>query len=193
MLDTLSQDMSDGDLLCHPIGVVDGARRYGPAMTLVDWRASPDLLASILRQHGQEPDTVTDTMAAWAAFAEFAQTKVTGIDTRPGFDSDGFILQWGRWSWNDRRPSMSFTRQVAVPCTDDQFDGFVELWQIELVLFYEDSAVLGSHSEQSTGFYFPNGEEEWQTALMVAQDFPPFQVVAKTAPVISSLTLERAD
>jgi hypothetical protein len=162
-------------------------------MTLVDWRAGPDLLASILRQHGQAPDAITDTMAAWTAFAEFTQTKVAGIDTQPDFDSDGFILQWGRWSWNDHRPSMSFTRQVAVPCEDGQFEGLVEFWQIELVLFYEDSEVLSSHSDQDTGFYFSNGDEEWQVALAEAQDFPPLQAVAKTTPVSSSLTLEHAD
>ncbi|GAA0976234.1 hypothetical protein GCM10009555_035430 [Acrocarpospora macrocephala] len=132
-------------------------------------------------------------MAAWAAFAEFAQTNIAGIDTRPDSDSDGFILQWGRWSWNDHRPSMSFTRQVAVPCENDQFEGLVELWQIELVLFYEDSVALSSYSDQDTGFYFPNGDEEWQVALMEGQDFPPLQAVAKTAPVSSSLTLEHAD
>ncbi|WP_431902551.1 hypothetical protein [Nonomuraea sp. bgisy101] len=119
-------------------------------MTRVDWQAALDLLASILRQHGQAPDAITDTMAAWAAFAEFAQTKVAGIDTQPDSDSDGFILQWGRWS------------------------------------------VLSSHSDH-TGFYFPNGDEEWQAALAEAQDFPPFQAVAKATPVSSALTLEHAD
>ncbi|MDP9847699.1 hypothetical protein [Streptosporangium lutulentum] len=157
-------------------------------MTLVAWQAGPDLLACILRRHGQAPDAITDTMAAWAAFAEFAQTKVTGIDTRPDSDSDGFILQWGRRSWNDHRPSMSFARQVAVPCADGQFDGCGELRQIELVLLYEDSGVTSSHPDQDTGFFFPNGDEEWQAALGEAQDFPPFQAVAAAAPVSSSLT-----
>ncbi|MEU4540274.1 hypothetical protein AB0G15_36085 [Streptosporangium sp. NPDC023825] len=161
-------------------------------MTLVDWRASLHLLASILRQHGQAPGAITDTRAAWAAFAEFAQTKVIGIDTQPDSDSDGFILQWGRRSWHDHRPSMSFTRQVAVPYAGGHFDDFVELWQIELVLFYEDSGMFSSHLDQDTSFYFPNDDEEWQAALAEAQDFPPFQAVAKIAPVSSSLTLERA-
>lgn len=162
-------------------------------MALIDWRGAPDLLAEILRQYGQAPHAITDTGVAWAAFAEFAQTKLSGIDTRPNSDSDGFILQWGRWSWNDHRPCMSFTRQLAVPREHDQFESVAEYWHMELALFYEESAVLSIHSDQGTGFYFPASEEEWRAALMEAEDFPPFRAVAETAPVGNLITLERAD
>ncbi|GAB3163770.1 hypothetical protein [Microbispora hainanensis] len=162
-------------------------------MALIDWRDAPDLLAEILRQHGQTPGAITDTRAVWAAFAEFAQTKLNGIAIQPNSDSDGFILQWGRWSWSGHRPSMSFIRQVAVPRDDDQFGSVVAHWQIELVLFYEESAVLSLHPNQDTGFYFPTCNDEWRAALMEAQDFPPFQAVIESAPVGNSLTLEPAD
>jgi hypothetical protein len=156
-------------------------------MGLVDWQAGPNLLASILRRHGQALDAMTDTITVWTAFAEFAQTKLAGIDARPDSDADGFILQWGRWSWNNNRPSMSFIRQVAVPCEGDQSGDCVELWQIELVLFYEDSVMLSSHSDQTMGFYFPKHDEEWKAVLIRAGDFPPLLAVATMAPVGSSM------
>jgi hypothetical protein len=76
------------------------------------WRDSAGTFAEILRRHGVDPEAVTDVEAAWCAFGEFLQVAVDGIDTDA--DADGFLVQWGRYSWNDDRLSLSFTRQLAV-------------------------------------------------------------------------------
>lgn len=81
---------------------------------LVFWRSAADELAHALRRHGVDPDVVTDVRMAWIAFREFAQVEFSGLDPTPESDADGLIAQWGRYSWNDHKLSLSFTRQLAV-------------------------------------------------------------------------------
>src|SRR5262249_44421140 len=65
------------------------------------WRESPDLLAALLREHGQDPDRVESVDSAWRAFRDFLSRPLEGLDFGPDSDSDGFIVQWGRYSWHD--------------------------------------------------------------------------------------------
>jgi hypothetical protein len=101
----------------------------------VSWQSSIEVFSGLLRQRGVDPDAVADVHGAWAAFEEF---------------------QWGRWSWNDSRPSLSFTRQLAIPDAEDP-DGQPGYWQVELEMTFPDvpSLVdLGELNESSTGFSF---------------------------------------
>jgi hypothetical protein len=58
------------------------------------------VFARVLRQHAVEPDSVRDVGAAWDAFGAFLHIEVEGIE-RAENDGDGFIVEWGRWSWTD--------------------------------------------------------------------------------------------
>ena len=80
----------------------------------VGWRDSPEVLARPLREHGQDPNQVSDVEAAWQAFCSFLACPIDGLEPGPDRDADGFVVQWGRYGWTDRRPSLSFTRQMAV-------------------------------------------------------------------------------
>ncbi|MFF2132247.1 hypothetical protein ACFVW1_44260 [Streptomyces olivochromogenes] len=103
-----------------------------------------DVFARILRQRAVEPESVRDVDAAWDAFGEFLQVEVEGIE-RLENDGDGFIVEWGRWGWNDDQPSMSFGRLLAVNGADhrDAPDRQPEYWKVELQLvFGEDRLPL---------------------------------------------------
>jgi hypothetical protein len=107
------------------------------------WRDSADAFANTLRRHGVEPDAVTNVEAAWCAFVEFLQLDIEDIEPADE-DGDGFIVQWGRWSWNDHRPSLSMTRQLAVvdASSKDAYDYQPELWQIVLTMLFDDRPEL---------------------------------------------------
>jgi hypothetical protein len=124
-----------------------------------DWPCAADELRRVLRQHGIDPDAVADVRAAWAAFREFAQIEFTGLDSTPDSDNHGLIVQWGRYSWNDYRYSVGFTRQLAV--VDEEFgvvgdERWPILWQVELELLFEDEPSLSASAWAlaDTGFFF---------------------------------------
>ncbi|WP_330186420.1 hypothetical protein KZZ52_26750 [Dactylosporangium sp. AC04546] len=98
------------------------------------------MFAQILRRHGVDPSAAADVETAWQAFAEFAQVEVDGID-QPDTDADGFMIQWGRYSWNNRRPSLSFTRQLAVIDTGDR-GRQAEIWHVDLQMCFDDGPDL---------------------------------------------------
>jgi hypothetical protein len=81
---------------------------------------------------------------------------VDGILPGDECDADGFIVQWGCWSCNDKRPALCFTRQLAIPDPDDP-DGQPSYWQVELEMIFQDEASLeglDELNESSTGFSF---------------------------------------
>lgn len=78
----------------------------------IAWRESPEVLVGLLRRHGLAPDRVDNVDVAWKAFCEFLAQPVDGLEPGPDSDADGFVVQWGRDSWHDRLPSLSFTRQI---------------------------------------------------------------------------------
>ncbi len=123
------------------------------------WSDSPGQFTLILRRHGLDPSAVDDVARAWSAFQEFAQAEIDGIAPAED-DGDGFIVQWGRWSWNDDRPALAFTRQFAVIDEGDTEDEFwqPELWGVDLELFFDDSAAWADLDElawsDSMGFDF---------------------------------------
>jgi hypothetical protein len=169
----------------------------------IAWRDSPEELAKLLRRHGLTPDRVDNVEAAWKAFREFLAQPVDGLEPGPDSDVDGFIVQWGRHSWHDRFPSLSFTRQFAVDVRDTwtETDWYQpEYWQVSLDLVFPDTpalADLAQLSVQNTGFDFsPRGSErdhaigeaEWEL-----QHYPTLQALWASTPLRSAVTLDRAD
>lgn len=169
----------------------------------VGWRDSREVLARLLREHGQDPDRVTNVEAAWQAFRSFLANRIDGLEPGPDSDADGFIVQWGRYGWNDRRPSLSFTRQMAVDVraagTESDWDQ-AELWQVNLELVFDDAPALagvGQLEIADTGFDFsPPGPEQDRAFREVEreiQQYPTLRALWASTPVCSTLDLDDAD
>ncbi|MCL8015220.1 hypothetical protein [Streptomyces sp. AS02] len=167
----------------------------------LSWRSSAEVFARLLRQRGFEPDAVRDVEAAWDAFVEFCQIELDGIE-RPEDDGDGFIAQWGRWHWNDDRPSLSFGRQLAVTGADgrDDPEWQPDYWTVDLrLVFAEDPAWAGLDGlgHQDTGYDFTEIGTPRAAALAEVRRFiesyPPLAAMWRAEPVRSELTLEQAD
>jgi hypothetical protein len=169
----------------------------------VGWRDSPEVLARLLREHGQDPHQVSDVEAAWQAFCSFLACPIDGLEPGPDRDADGFAVQWGRYGWTDRRPSLTFTRHMAVDVRASwtESDWYQpEYWQLNLELVFDDVPALADVDElevSNTGFDFtPPGpgrnhafrEVEWEI-----QQYPTLQALWASTPVRSSLDLDRAD
>lgn len=166
----------------------------------IPWRSSVDVFARILRQHAVEPESVRDVDAAWDAFGEFLQVEVEGIE-RLENDGDGFIVEWGRWGWNDDQPSMSFGRLLAVTGADDRdtSERQPEYWKVELQLvFGEDPAwaALDSLGHQDTGFDYDEIGMPRTVALgemrRFIESYPQLAAMWRAEPIRSNLTLEQA-
>jgi hypothetical protein len=159
-----------------------------------------DVFARILRQHAVEPGSVRDVAAAWDAFGEFLQTEVEGIE-RPENDGDGFIVEWGKWGWNEDHPALSFGRLLAVSESDDRDDPHwqPEYWKVELqLIFAEDPAWadLDRLGHQDTGFEYDEIGAPRMAALgemrRFIESYPQLAAMWRAEPTRSDLTLERA-
>jgi hypothetical protein len=167
----------------------------------IGWRDSAQEFARILRRRGLDPDAVHDVEGAWQAFCEFMQLEVDGIDPEPDSDADGFIVQWGRYSWNDGRISLSFTRQLAAVEEVDLYDevGPV-LWQVSLTMMFDDSPELQGVDgvpTADTGFSFePIGPERVAAlaeARVFMQSHGPLHWLWQTIPARSGVVLDATD
>jgi hypothetical protein len=160
----------------------------------VPWRLSADELVRILHRQGVDPEAVTDVAAAWQAFREFLQVEIEGLAPDP--DADGFIVQWGRYSWHGGRLSISFTRQLAVTdgCDCGNPHEQPDYWQVDLALVYDDAPGLmlldGGH-ESDTGFSFEPIGPLREAALAAMQQYEQLQAVLNVEPVRSQLSFER--
>jgi hypothetical protein len=151
-----------------------------------------------MRRHGADPDAVTDVRTAWIAFREFAQVKFSGLDPTPESDADGLIAQWGRYSWNDNKLSLSFTRQLAVigDTEPDEPDWQPAYWQVELVLLFDDAPelqALGSGTTSDTGFSFEPPGSSREAVLNEIGENEQIKATLTAVPVASSIHFGRAD
>lgn len=165
----------------------------------IHWRAGADGFALALRTHGLQPESVTDVEAAWQAFGEFLQVAVDGLDTDPDADVDGYIVQWGRYSCNDRLPSPTFTRQLAIAEGDvGDPDWQPEHWQMSLELCFADGSDLvgvESLNIQDSGFTFtPVGPDRlagMADTRALIEEHEQLRAMFPKTPISSSLTFER--
>jgi len=154
----------------------------------------------LLRARGQDPAAVTDTAEAWAAFQEFLHAELEGI-YRPSedWDSDGFIVEWGRYSWNQHRQSLSFSRLIAVEGEHDDIEDSdehwqPEYWQVSLELIFDDSVEVRDEFESATGHYFFNGVQDLRAGLTdVSETCGPLNTALTLTPIASSVTFDRVD
>lgn len=144
-------------------------------------------------EHGQEPGQVISVTAAWQAFRCFLALPVDGLEPGPDSDADGFIVQWGRYGWNDRAPSLSFTRPLAVDvrATWPDPDWYQpENWQVSLDLVFDDVPALAGLDETGaadTGFDFsppgPERDRAIQEAGQEIQQHPALRTLWASVPV----------
>lgn len=162
---------------------------------------SRDLFERLLRQRGLDPSAVGHVGSAWEAFAEFVQIELDGVVPAED-DGDGFIVQWGVWGLEMRRPALSFTRQIAVGDRGDRDDEFwqPELWSVALELVFADNpawADLDEMAWRNTGFDFdpigPRRADALRQTLDFAHDLPQVKAMWEALPEGSSLSLDRAD
>ncbi|MET8304735.1 hypothetical protein [Micromonospora sp. NPDC005211] len=103
------------------------------------WWSSAEVFTQHLAGHGIDAADVINVEAAWRAFGEFLQVEIDGVDPRRDSDADGFIVQWGCYSWDDYRPSLTFTRQLAIAGIDDRVGSCTdpEYWQVSLEMRFD--------------------------------------------------------
>ncbi|GAA1526381.1 hypothetical protein GCM10009827_048970 [Dactylosporangium maewongense] len=174
----------------------------------VSWRAAGKLFERCLAGHGLDPAGVDDVEAAWRAFEAFVQVEIDGLD--PGADADGFIVQWGRYSWNGGLPSLDFTRQLAVVDVhdaggtegtegSDDVEVGPELWQVSLQLWFADGielAGIGELRPSDSGFDFTPVGAGREAALAAVRGqierLPPVRAAWRAKPVGSGLAFDCA-
>lgn len=171
-----------------------------PAVGL-PWRDSAQILTDLLRRRGVDPDHVHDVAVAWKAFTEFLALPVDGLEPVEN-DADGFMAQWGRYSWNDRLPSVAFTRQFAVGVRDvwagkDWYQP--EIWQVTLEMVFSDTAELagiGRSAPADTGLEFSAPGPERDRAVRAVEDrltrHPALRAAWASSPARSCVTLDDA-
>jgi hypothetical protein len=167
------------------------------------WRESLEVFAGLLREHGQDHAHVSDGESAWQAFSSFLACPVDGLEPGPDTDADGFILQWGRYGWNNTQPSLTFTRQFAVDvrATWTEQDWYQpEYWKVELDLIFNDEPALAGIDQSgsgNTGFDFSPPVTALQRALRDAEqkvrNYPALRTLWESIPARSSLHLHSAD
>lgn len=163
----------------------------------------PGELLRLLGQHGLNPDRVDNVETAWTVFGEFLAQPIDGLAAGERDNADGFIVQWGRYSWHDRLPGLSFTRQFAVDVRDGgaESDGSrPDYWQVSLDLVFPDAPAFADLDQlhvRNMGFDFGRPGPERSHAIGEAKrklyDYPALQALWTTIPLRSAVTLDPAD
>jgi hypothetical protein len=164
----------------------------------VSWQSGVRVFETLLRQRGVDPDAVADVDSAWAAFEEFLQIPLDGLLTDEDSDSDGFIVQWGRWSWNDGLPSLVFTRQLAIPDGEDPH-WQPSYWRVELEMTFPNDrglAGLDELNESNTGFSFEPVGPARSAEIAATREhyltiYPLLRTLFNATPTTSRLALEQ--
>jgi hypothetical protein len=129
--------------------------------------------------------------------------EVDGLETAPGSDADGFIVQWGRYGLNGGLPSLSFTRQFAVDVRAEwtETDWYQpEYWQVSLDMVFADQPALADLDQLNTsnsGFYFERSGSGMDNALREAlwefEQYPTLQALWASTPLRGAVDLAQAD
>ncbi|MFJ4717542.1 hypothetical protein [Streptomyces luteogriseus] len=139
--------------------------------------------------------------AAWAAFEEFVQVPVEGIEG-PEDDGDGFIVEWGVWDWTGNRPALSLGRLLAVNEDGDRQDQYwqPQYWKVEFqACFAEDPAWADLHISGGgdSGFDHAAIGQPRANALAETRRFIDqvlsLSAMLRSAPIDIKVTLDRAD
>ncbi|MDV9193570.1 hypothetical protein R6L23_36095 [Streptomyces sp. SR27] len=165
----------------------------------ISWRSSAAAFEQILGRHGVAAGACT-MEAAWAAFGEFVQVPVEGIEG-PEDGGDAFIVGWGVWDWTGNRPALSLGRLLTVNEYGDRQDPYWQplYWKVEFqACFAEDPAWADLHISGGgdTGFVDaaigkPRADALAATRRFIDED-PLLSALWRSAPIEIDVTLERA-
>ncbi|NUR74175.1 MAG: hypothetical protein HOU81_25480 [Hamadaea sp.] len=157
----------------------------------------------MLRQQGHDPDRVGSPEAAWPVFRAFLAMDLDGLETSEGTDADGFAISWGRYSWNDDLPSLSFERYMAVDVPADWTETEwyqPEYWRLDLDMIFADSPAFSDIDKlntQDSGIYYERSRPAMETALREAlweiEQHPTLRALWTSTPMRSTIDLERND
>ncbi|MFJ5138958.1 hypothetical protein [Streptomyces sp. NPDC088707] len=166
----------------------------------ISWRTSAAVFEQLLGRHGVTAGACI-MEAAWAAFEEFVQVPLEGIEG-PEDDGDGFIVEWGVWDWTQNQPALSLGRLLAVNEDGDRQDQHwqPQYWKVAFqACFAEDPAWadLRINGAGDSGFDHaaigePRADALAQTRHFIDQD-PLLSAMWRSAPIDIEVTLDRAD
>ncbi|MFK0017425.1 hypothetical protein [Streptomyces sp. NPDC091027] len=168
----------------------------------IHWCSSAAAFEQILGRHGVAAGACT-MEAAWAAFEEFVQLPVEGIEG-PENDGDGFIVEWGVWDWSENRPALSLGRLLAVNDADD-VDGRQDpywqpqYWKVEFLACFAEAPALvhprisegGDSGFDHAAIGEPRAGALEATRRFIVQD-PLLSEIWESVPVDIAVTLDRA-
>jgi hypothetical protein len=170
---------------------------------LIPWRESADVLRDLLRQDGLDSDRVASPAAAWRVFLAFLAVDVAGLESAPDADADGFSVSWGRYSWNDNLPSLSFERHLAVDvsATWTETDWYQpQYWRVGLTMVFPDQAALADLDRLNTsdsGIYYerrgPERDAVLAEVLWEFEQYPTLRALWASTPQRSTVELESSD
>lgn len=151
----------------------------------------------MLKQHGLDPQKAHNPTSAWKVFVAFLDHDITGLETGP--ESDGFGVAWGRNSWNDHLPSLSFSRYLAVDAAARETDYEPESWRVDLTMVFADAPALAdvaALNTQDSGIYYerpggPEMAEALREVLWEIEQYPALQALWASTPTRSTVALER--
>ncbi|GAA1655711.1 hypothetical protein [Actinoplanes couchii] len=184
----------DGDhvvLVRLRYGLTDqrGRDTFRVAATAVRPENPREIFDRLLLSHHVHPESLGDVELAWLAFTEFTQTEIDHLDPAAAPDADGFLVQWGRYSWIDRTAALIFTRQLALVTADGP-----GRWQVSL-----DMRFPGFHTVPSgdSGLDFtpvgPGRAAALAQIRATIKNLPQLYALWRAVPRRSTLTFERAD
>lgn len=168
----------------------------------MSWRDSANVLRDMLRQQGLDPNRVESAESAWQVFRAFLALDIDGLETAPDADADGFTVSWGRYSWNDGLPSLSFSRHLAVDVSADWTETEwyqPEYWRVSLDMVFPDQPALADLDQlntQDSGIYYerpgPAMDNALREALWEFEQSPTLQALWASTPLRSTIDLEQA-
>ncbi|MFG1920261.1 hypothetical protein [Micromonospora sp. NPDC048898] len=155
------------------------------------WPDLADILRGLLRQHGLDPNRVENPESAWRVFSAFLAIEIDGLESEPASNADGFDVSWGRYSWSDELPTLSFNRHLMVDeARPDWYQP--ERWRLSLDMVFPDLPAftdVGELDTQSSGIYYERPgsgmDDAVREALWEVERYPALQALWTSRPLWS--------
>ncbi|MEV0644649.1 hypothetical protein AB0I28_05255 [Phytomonospora sp. NPDC050363] len=157
----------------------------------------------MLTERRLDPARVSDPAAAWEVFRAFLAVDLAGLETAEDADADGFAVSWGRYGWNDRLPSLSFERILAVDVSaawTETEHYQPEYWRVGLEMVFAEHpglADVGGLKTQDSGVYYerpgPAMDDALREALWEVEREPSLRILWAGSPSRSIVKLEPLD
>ncbi|GAB4052428.1 hypothetical protein [Catellatospora paridis] len=165
---------------------------------LVLWPDAAEVLRDMLRDQGSDPHCVESPEAAWRVFWAFLAIDIDGLEPKQAGLEDGFEVSWGRPSWSDGLPSLSFCRHLSVDASAawPAPTGYApERWKLSLDMVFRDQAAfadVGELNTQGSGVYHgrrgPAMADALREVLWEVEHLPTLQALWRSTPLWSTVS-----